>query len=133
MHTHLPSGFAERFAGDWIAAWNSHDLDRVLTHYEDDFEMSSPLIATIAGEPSGKLRGIAAVRAYWAKALQKIPDLHFELVTTLVGVDSVTLYYRGHRGLSAEVLHFGSAGKVRAAFAHYSLEAQSPAAPKSTR
>ena len=55
------------------------------------------------------------------------------LVTTLVGVDSVTLYYRGHRGLSAEVLHFGSAGKVRAAFAHYSLEAQSPAAAKSKR
>ena len=46
MHTHLPSGFAERFATDWIAAWNSHDLDRVLTHYEDDFEMSSPLIAS---------------------------------------------------------------------------------------
>jgi len=46
MHTHLPSGFAERFGADWIAAWNSHDLDRVLTHYEDDFEMSSPLIAS---------------------------------------------------------------------------------------
>ena len=121
MHTHLPSGFAERFAADWIAAWNSHDLDRVLTHYEDDFEMSSPLIATIAGEPSGKLRGIGAVRAYWSKALQKIPDLHFELVTTLVGVDSVTLYYSGHRGLSAEVLYFGPTGNVRAAFAHYSL------------
>lgn len=121
MRTHLPSGFAERFASDWIAAWNSHDLDRVLLHYDDDFEMSSPLIATITGEPSGKLRGIGAVRAYWAKALQKIPDLQFELVTTLVGVDSVTLYYVGHRGLSAEVLHFGSAGKVRAAFAHYAL------------
>ena len=22
--------FAERFAAEWIAAWNSHDLDRVL-------------------------------------------------------------------------------------------------------
>ena len=42
-------------------------------------------------------------------------------MTTLVGVDSVTLYYRGHRGLSAEVLYFGPTGKVRAAFAHYSL------------
>jgi hypothetical protein len=124
MSTHLPNGFAERFSSDWIAAWNSHDLDRILTYYEDDFEMTSPLIATIVGERSGKLRGIGAVRAYWARALQKIPDLHFELVTTLVGVDSVTLYYRGHRGLSAEVLHFGSAGKVRAAFAHYSLEVQ---------
>ena len=116
--------FAERFATEWIAAWNSHDLDRILTHYEDDFEMSSPIIPALVGEPSGKLRGKAAVGAYWAKALQKVPDLRFELVTALAGVDSVTVYYKGHRGLSAEVLHFNPSGKVRAAFAHYAEESQ---------
>jgi ketosteroid isomerase-like protein len=111
--------FARRFAQEWIAAWNAHDLERVLEHYEDDFEMSSPVIVSLMGEPSGKLKGKAAVGAYWKKALEKIPDLHFELVTVLAGVDSVTLYSRGHRGLTAEVLHFGPGGKVRAAFAHY--------------
>jgi ketosteroid isomerase-like protein len=115
----MEKGFAASFAGDWIAAWNSHDLDRVLAHYEDDFEMSSPIIPALVGEPSGKLRGKAAVGAYWAKALQKLPDLRFELVAALAGVDSVTVTYKGHRGLSAEVLHFGPSGKVRAAFAHY--------------
>jgi hypothetical protein len=34
--------FAERFAEEWIAAWNAHDLPRILSHYEDDFEMPSP-------------------------------------------------------------------------------------------
>jgi hypothetical protein len=53
----LNKTFAERFAAEWIAAWNSHDLDRVLSHYADDFEMSSPYIAELAGEPSGKLKG----------------------------------------------------------------------------
>jgi len=115
----MEKGFTGRFARDWIAAWNSHDLERILEHYEDSFEMTSPFIAAIAGEPSGKLRGKAAVRAYWAKALQLVPNLHFELLTALEGVDSVTVYYRGHRGLVAEVLHFGPGGKVRAAFAHY--------------
>jgi ketosteroid isomerase-like protein len=115
----MDRAFADHFAKEWIDAWNSHDLDRVLAHYEVDFEMSSPLIPTLVGEPSGKLRGKAAVRAYWAKALQKLPDLHFEFVAALVGVDSVTICYQGHRGLSAEVLHFGPSGKVRAAFAHY--------------
>jgi SAM-dependent methyltransferase len=115
----METGFAERFATDWIAAWNSHDLERILTHYEDDFEMSSPIIVALAGEASGKLRGKDAVGAYWANALQKVPDLHFELVAALAGVDSVTVFYKGHRGLCAEVLHFGPAGKVRAAFAHY--------------
>jgi hypothetical protein len=117
-------GFAQRFATEWIAAWNSHDLERILAHYEDNFEMSSPIIAALVGEPSGKLRGKAAVGAYWARALQKTPDLRFEFVTALAGVDSVTVYYKGHRGLSAEVLHFSPAGRVRAAFAHYAEAAE---------
>jgi ketosteroid isomerase-like protein len=115
----LTKEFAAGFAVEWIAAWNSHDLPSVLSHYSDDFEMSSPLIAQIAGQPSGKLQGKKAVAEYWSKALQLIPNLHFELIATLVGVDSVTLYYRGHRGMSAEVLHFGPEGKVVKAFAHY--------------
>jgi ketosteroid isomerase-like protein len=115
----MDKGFAERFAKDWIDAWNSHDLDRVLAHYENDFEMSSPIIPALVGEPSGKLKGKAAVGSYWAKALKKLPDLRFELVTALAGVDSVTVYYKSHRGMAAEVLHFGPSGKVRAAFAHY--------------
>ena len=28
--------FSERFAKEWVAAWNAHDLDRVLSHYEND-------------------------------------------------------------------------------------------------
>jgi ketosteroid isomerase-like protein len=54
---------AHHFAAEWIDAWNAHDLDRVLAHYADQFEMSSPFIARIAGEASGSLRGKKAVRA----------------------------------------------------------------------
>lgn len=111
--------FAEHFAQEWIDAWNSHDLSRVLSHYADDFEMSSPVIVTIAVEPSGMLKGKEKVGAYWAKALQLIPDLRFELITTLVGVSSITLYYKGARGLAAEVFHFDADQKVAKAFAHY--------------
>ena len=111
--------FADHFAADWIDAWNQHDLDRVLSHYTDDFEMSSPVIIKVAGEPSGTLKGKAAVAAYWAKALQLVPNLHFELVATLVGVTSITLYYNGVRGPSAEVFHFNPDGKVTKAYAHY--------------
>lgn len=115
----MTPGFAQRFAEEWVAAWNAHDLERILSHYEDDFAMSSPVIVTLAGEPSGILRGKSAVRAYWAKALAAAPHLRFELVSALAGVDSVTVCYRGHRGLSAEVFHFGASGKVSRAFAHY--------------
>lgn len=116
----IDTAFAEKFAKEWLASWNSHDLERILSHYSDDFEMNSPVIAQIAGEPTGRLTGKEAVGAYWSRALTLIPDLSFELITLLTGVDSITLYYRGARGrLAAEVFHFGPDGKVRRAFAHY--------------
>lgn len=31
-----------RFSESWIDAWNSHDLERILAHYEDDFLLESP-------------------------------------------------------------------------------------------
>ena len=111
--------FASHFATDWIDSWNKHDLKRVLSHYTDDFEMSSPVIIKVAGEPSGTLKGKVAVEAYWAKALQLVPNLHFELVATLVGVNTITLYYNGVRGPSAEVFHFNGDGKISKAYAHY--------------
>ena len=51
---------ASEFACEWIEAWNAHDLGRVLAHYDDDFEMSSPFIEALAGEaaasdPHGEL------------------------------------------------------------------------------
>jgi len=119
----LTPAFAERFAREWVAAWNAHDLERILSHYEDDFEMSSPVIVRLVGEASGTLRGKPAIRAYWAKALEAAPELRFEIVSVLAGVGSVTVCYRGHRGLAAEVFHFGASGKVARAFAHYQVEA----------
>ena len=117
----LDREFVERFAADWIDAWNSHDLARILEHYADDFEMSSPVIVQLTGEPSGRLVGRHQIGAYWAKALRLMPQLHFELLHTLGGVDSVTLCYRGHRGVSAEVFRFDETGKVTQAWAHYEL------------
>lgn len=53
--------FAQRFADDWIDSWNAHDLDRVLSQYDDGFERSSSLIAQFAGKSSAVLRGKSAI------------------------------------------------------------------------
>ena len=115
----MDSAFARRFAEEWIDAWNAHDLERILSHYADDFEMSSPVIVQVAGEASGRLKGKAAVGAYWAKALAGLPDLHFTLKNILVSVNSIVLYYEGHRGPSAEWFEFGADGLVVRAAGHY--------------
>jgi hypothetical protein len=117
----LNADFALSFAHSWIEGWNQHDIDAVLSHYVDDFELTSPLIVSIAGESSGVLQGKEDVRAYWKKGLAQIPDLHFELKEVLTGVDSLTLYYRGHQGMVTEVLWFDGTEKVRKAWVCYSI------------
>jgi hypothetical protein len=111
---------AARFAEEWISAWNARDLALVLEHYEDDFEMASPRIVEIAGEPSGVLRGKASVGAYWRKALDLNPHLRFELLGVFVGAQSVALHYKNQTGkLAVEVFEIGSSGRVSRAAAHY--------------
>ncbi len=110
---------AGHFANEWIAAWNSHDLARILAHYSDDFTMASPGIATVAKEPSGVLAGKQAVEAYWQKALALVPNLHFKLQATFVGADSVAIHYEGVRGPVIEVFFFNEVGLVCRSAAHY--------------
>ena len=115
----ITRAFADRFAHEWIEAWNSHDLDSILSHYSDDFVMSSPRIAVVVGEPSGVLRGKEAIGTYWRKALAAAPELRFELVEAFVGADSVVLHYHGVRGPAAEVFFFDVEGRVVRAAATY--------------
>ncbi len=111
---------AGEFAANWIAAWNAHDLDRILALYSDDFEMSSPYISEVMGEPSGVLQGKPAIRAYWSKALAKFPDLSFELINVLAGANSIVINYYGRgRRLAAEAFFLDAAGKIVRAAAHY--------------
>ncbi|PTU32600.1 nuclear transport factor 2 family protein [Stenotrophobium rhamnosiphilum] len=111
---------AKALTESWVAAWNAHDLPRILSHYSDDFEMTSPYIVQITGDASGTLRGKAAVGAYWQKALEKFPDLQFESQHVLYSPGSVTLIYRSNRsGLAAEVFFVNDDDKIFKAVAHY--------------
>jgi hypothetical protein len=72
------------------------------------------------------LKGKTAVAAYWAKALARLPTLHFELHFTLVGAESLVVYYRGARGMAAEIFFFDPQGKVTRACAHYAENSIAP-------
>lgn len=85
--------WAREFAEEWVAAWNAGDLERILMHYADDFEMTSPLIIERMGIASGSLTGKAAIRPYWSQGLAARPPLYFEILDVLAGVNSVAIYY----------------------------------------
>ena len=117
----LTKAEAETFASDWIEAWNSHNLDRILAHYSEDFEFSSPFVVRIGGQPSGRLRGKKPVGVYWAKALARIHDLRFKLGSVLWGVNTIVINYERQDGrLASEWFELGKNGKVIRSAAHYS-------------
>ncbi len=93
-----------------------------MSHYADDFQMTSPFIVKLMNDPTGTIKGKENIRAYWAKALSRIPDLHFELIEVLASVDSITIYYHAVLGKrAAEVFFFNESGKVNRAVAHYNF------------
>lgn len=111
---------ARIFADEWVAAWNAHDLDRVLRHYRDDVVVTTALAARVLGDGSRGVRGKAALRAYWSRALEQYPALEFTLHAAFPGVDSVVIHYRSVSDLVAmEFMRFDAEGRVSEVAAHY--------------
>lgn len=111
----------QSFAAEWIAAWNARDLERILSHYDLEIELVSPLAKRLVPGSGGTIRGLEALRSYWSRGLALNPDLHFELVDALESVSGCTLVYNNHRRqLVAETLFFDEEGKVIRASAAYS-------------
>ena len=90
---------AHRFAEHRVAAWNAHDLDRILSHYEADAELISPVAAHLLNDPQGRVVGRAVM---W-------------------GVKSIVLYYANQRGThTGEYMELSPRGKVVRVVANYS-------------
>ena len=124
--TVLTEAEADAFVAEWMEAWNSHDLERILEHYADDVEYYSPFIAALAeaGGPGsdGRLVGKGPVREYFAAALASYVDLHFDPpVHVAVGAGSVSFVYTSVRNLTAvETLVFAPGSRtVARAHCHY--------------
>ena len=65
---------AQTLAHKWIAAFNDHDLETILSHYAESVELTSLLVTKVLGDPAGTVRGKQALRAYFAKALAAAPE-----------------------------------------------------------
>jgi len=119
----IDGDWARAFARDWIEAWNSHDMERILSHYSDDFQMSSPLVVERMNRSDGVLQGKESIRAYWEPSLTGDPPLEFELIDLLVGIDSITLYYRNvGKRVVAETLIFDGDGLVTRGMSQWAVD-----------
>lgn len=120
----IDAAWAHELANEWIAAWNSHDLERIFSHYVDTFEMRSPLIAERGFSATGTLRGKDAIRPYWSAGLAVTPPIRFELLGVYAGVNMVVIHYRSiGRKLVTEVLELDADRRIVRGSAGYGAPA----------
>ena len=88
--------------------------------YSDDVEIITPMIKMSLGVDTGSLVGKPVIANYWRAALEKMPDLHFELLDVCEGVNSIAVYYRSVMDkLAIELMEFDAEGKVERVVVHY--------------
>ena len=110
-----------KFAEEWISAWNSQDLEKIMSHYEEDVELTSPAAALLLKDPNGKVIGKNNLRTYFAKGLEAYPNLEFTLKDIMWGINSIVLYYINQRGTcTGEYMEISPRGKVSRVVANYS-------------
>ena len=113
---------AREFANHWIQAWNSHDLDTILSHYAQGVVLTSPVAARLLNNPSGTIEGKDGLCAYFERGLKAYPQLTFELLDVLCGLSSVVLYYVNQVGSrTGEYMELDGNQKVVRVVANYSL------------
>jgi predicted ester cyclase len=112
---------AWKLANHWTEAWNAHDLESILSHYDESAELTSPVAANLLHVPDGKVIGKTNLGEYFRKGLEAFPDLRFHLEGVLWGISSIVLYYKNHRGTQvAEFMELSPTGRVIRVVANYS-------------
>jgi hypothetical protein len=103
---------------DWIEAWNTHDLERIMNHYVDEVVFTVQTAITHSGKADGKLKGKEELRLHFMKGLDLAPDLHFDVEEILWAPNGYAVLYRrenGNRVLDAvELNEDGLAERVTA-------------------
>ena len=111
---------AKKLAKQWVAAWNSHDLDEIMSHYAQNVILVSPVAVKLLHDASGTVSGKDALRIYFRRGLEAYPDLKFELVDVMWGISSVVLYYVNQKGTkTGEFMEVDPDGKITRVVANY--------------
>jgi len=111
-----------QLAEDWVAAWNTHDLNAIISHYDERVELISPVAEQLLGVADGKVTGKASLREYFQRGLEAYPELHFDLKDVLAGLNSLVLYYTNQKGTrTGEFMDLGTGSKITRVVAHYSI------------
>lgn len=80
-------------ANKWFAAFNEHDLEKLLSLYDENAAHYSPKLKVRQPETNGYVKGKAALRAWWQDAFDRLPTLHYEVTSLTANDERVFMEY----------------------------------------
>jgi ketosteroid isomerase-like protein len=80
-------------ANRWIDAFNTKNLDKLLSLYDEEAEHYSPKLKIRHPETRGLIKGKAALRQWWQDAFDRLPALHYRLVRLTAEENRVFMEY----------------------------------------
>jgi len=110
-------------AEHWIAAWNAHDLDAIMSHYAADVEFEVATAVVRFNRADGKLHGASELREHFRRGLEKVPELRFELEQVFFAPGGYAALYRRENGNRVvDAVELDGEAKVKRATAYYLAE-----------
>ncbi len=77
----------------WFDAFNSHNLEQLLSLYDDEAEHFSPKLKIRKPETNGLVSGKQALREWWQDAFDRLPTLHYKVTSLTANSDRVFMEY----------------------------------------
>lgn len=83
----------EGIAVKWFNAFNTHDLEALLSLYHDEAKHFSPKLKLRKPETNGFVQGKQALREWWQDAFDRLPTLNYKYTTLTANEDRVFMEY----------------------------------------
>jgi hypothetical protein len=78
----------------WFEAFNSHNLEKLISLYDDEAKHYSPKLKIRLPETKGLVTGKEALREWWRDAFERLPSLHYKVTSLTANSDRIFMEYR---------------------------------------
>ena len=86
----------KQMALKWFEAFNAHDLEKLLSLYDDNAQHFSPKLKVRKPETQGLIKGKSALRDWWQDAFDRLPSLQYEVIKLTADEEQVFMEYIRH-------------------------------------
>lgn len=86
----------KEIATKWFEAFNEHNLEKLLSLYDDNAKHYSPKLKVRQPETQGLIKGKQALREWWQDAFDRLPTLQYEVQKLTADDEQVFMEYIRH-------------------------------------